>query len=350
MCPGRVNLIGEHTDYNDGLCLPIALPHKTFVALSYRDDDVVRLISDQGALWSGKISDIVPGMAQSWVNYAGGPAWSLGIERGFDAAVVSCVPLGAGLSSSAAIEAAMAFALQPPTNAGERQDLVDACIRAENEVANAPTGGMDQTVSVFANRGEAVCIDFFAHTKTHVPADFTHAGLCLLVIDTRAKHSLSDGQYGKRRAQCEQAKEELGLASLRSAELSDVNRLDGVIAQRLRHVVSENMRVSDAIAALRARDFTTLGQLFIQSHESLRDDYEVSSPELDCAVETALAHGALGARMTGGGFGGSAIALIKESDRDSIAHAIAQAHLDAGFPEPVFIVAHASSGAHLIND
>lgn len=264
-------------------------PHKTFVALSYRDDDVVRLISDQGELWRGKITDIVPGMEQSWVNYAGGFAWSLGIVRGFDAAVVSCVPLGAGLSSSAAIEAAMAFALQPPQNAHDRQPIVDACIRAENEVANAPTGGMDQTVSIFANRGEAVCIDFFEHTQTHVPADFTQAGLCLLVIDTRAKHSLSDGQYGKRRAQCEQAKKELGLASLRSARLADVDQLQGIIAQRLRHVVSENTRVSDAIAALSARDFTTLGQLFLQSHESLRDDYEVSSPELDCAVETAMA-------------------------------------------------------------
>lgn len=213
--PGRVNLIGEHTDYNDGLCLPIALPHRTFIGLTPREDNRVYFISDHGSAWEGDISQINPHMPASWVNYAGGKAWSLNITHGFDAAFVSCVPLGAGLSSSAAIECASAIALSDAS----KEEIVAACIRAENEIAHAPTGGMDQTVSVFGEADHAVFIDFQDHSRELVPASFSEYGLDILVIDTRAKHSLADGQYGNRRAECDQARDLLGLSSLRQATL-----------------------------------------------------------------------------------------------------------------------------------
>lgn len=342
--PGRVNLIGEHTDYNDGLCLPIALPHRTFVALREREDSQLRLTSDQGSLWEGAITDIRPGMETSWVNYAAGPAWALGVSHGFDAAFVSCVPLGAGLSSSAAIECAAAVGL---SNADGKK-IVAACIRAENEVAQAPTGGMDQTVSVFGEAGMAVFIDFYAHSQQLVAADFGTHGLQILVVDTRAKHSLSDGQYGNRRAECNEARDLLGVSSLRVARMDQLSVLPELYQRRVRHVISENERVERAVVAMAAEDFVELGRLFTESHVSLRDDFEVSCVELDCVVESALAAGALGARMTGGGFGGSAIALIAEDKVTQAMEEIRAASVAHGFPEPAFLVATASSGARVL--
>ncbi|WP_253280798.1 galactokinase [Arcanobacterium phocae] len=339
--PGRVNLIGEHTDYNNGLCLPIALPHRTFVALNPRNDSQVRLISDQGALWEGNLANIKPGMPNSWVNYAAGPAWALGIDHGFDAAFASCVPLGAGLSSSAAIECASAFALSET----DKDRIVQACIQAENEVAQAPTGGMDQTVSVFGADGKAVFIDFDANTKTLIDATFNEDDLHILVLDTRAKHSLADGQYGNRRLECDQAANLLGLSSLREAQLDQIDSLPPLLQQRVRHVVSENNRVTQAVTALAERDYVKLGQLFYESHRSLRDDFNVSCPELDCVVDTALEYGALGARMTGGGFGGSAIALIDSANMAQAIEGIRETSIARGFPEPAFLIANASSGA-----
>ncbi|WIK63902.1 galactokinase [Gleimia hominis] len=359
IAPGRVNLIGEHTDYNDGLCLPIALPHATFVAFQWRDDDVVRLVSKGASLWEGRISDIKPGMESSWVNYAGGPAWALGVTRGFDAAVASCVPLGAGLSSSAAIECAMAIAMEvPPTadpssvrkdyiNEEARTRIVNACIRAENEVAGAPTGGLDQTASVFTQAGQALKIDFHAGTHELVEADFRAHGLELLVMDTRASHSLTDGQYGQRRAQCEQARDLLGLRSLRQAKLEDLQRLPEELQPRVRHVITENHRVEATVEALANQDYAQVGELFAASHESLRDDYEVSCVELDCVVESAVQAGALAARMTGGGFGGSAIALVPQENSEQIAAHVQEESVRRGYAEPQFLEAYAGAGARI---
>ncbi|MDE1565907.1 galactokinase [Schaalia turicensis] len=347
--PGRVNLIGEHTDYNAGLCLPIALPHRTYVALNVRSDNRIRLISEHGELWEGHVEDINPAMPGSWISYAAGPAWALDVQRGYDAAIVSCVPLGAGLSSSAALECAMACAINPCLIQEDPNAVVTACIRAENEVAHAPTGGMDQTVSVFGNDGAAVALDFHSHTHSLIPADFAAAGLQLVVINTRAKHSLSDGQYGNRRQECEEAAKLLGLSSLCEARVEDTAKLSGVYARRARHVITENVRVTRAIEALRAGDFHTLGKLFNESHVSLRDDFEVSCPELDCVVEAACQHGALGARMTGGGFGGSAIALVPLDKVEALAAGVMEAAAARGFPTPELLLAQASCGARLVS-
>jgi galactokinase len=359
--PGRVNLIGEHVDYNGGLCLPIALPHRTFVALRRRDDDGVRLVSalDPQNVWSGSLAGIAPGAVSSWVAYAGGPAWALGEDGftlgGFEAAIESCVPLGAGLSSSAAIECAVGAGLDevfgldllPAGDAG-RARLAAACVRAENAVAGAPTGGMDQAASLRARAGHALLLDNLDASVEQVPFDLVSAGLELLVIDTRAEHALVDGQYAARRAACHSAAEKLGVGTLR--EISD---LDGALAalddpveqRRVRHVVTEIARVVQFTDLVRAGRVREVGPLLDASHESLRVDYEVSCAELDLAVETARSAGALGARMTGGGFGGSAIALVEDADATRVAAAITDAFATAGMHEPAFLLATAAPGA-----
>ena len=346
--PGRVNLIGEHTDYNGGLCLPIALPHRTYVAVSARADERVRITTDIGEeIWQGRLTDLGPGLVLGWVAYCGGPAWALresGVDvPGFDLAVVSCVPLGAGLSSSAAVECAVGLALSQL--AGERRDGDDAaraelaalCVRAENEVAGAPTGGMDQAASLRTRAGHALLLDCRDGSVEQVAFDLASAGLQLLVIDTRASHSLADGQYGARRAACERAARILGVTTLR--EVTDLDaalaRLDDAeVRRRVRHVVTEIARVRDFVAVAEAGDWTAAGQLMNASHDSLRDDYEVSCIELDVVVAAARDAGALGARMTGGGFGGSAIALARSAEAASIAGAVREAAGARGLPVP----------------
>ena len=363
--PGRVNLIGEHTDYNGGLCLPIALPHRTFVAAARRDDRRVRmttgLTSEQS--WEGELGQIVPGDVTGWVAYCGGPAWALredGVHvPGFDLAVTSCVPLGAGLSSSAALECAVGLALADlagePLDSGDaaRARLARLCVRAENEVAGAPTGGMDQAASLRSQAGHALLLDCLDGSITHVPFDLAAAGLELLVVDTRTSHSLADGQYGQRRASCEAAAAALGVTTLREVadgaepleavldRLAEVDELDGrrdddgVIGRRVRHVVTEIGRVREFVEAAEAGDWQRAGRLMDASHASLRDDYEVSSVELDTVVAAAQAAGALGARMTGGGFGGSAIALVRSSDAQAVADAVLRAASEEGLVRPV---------------
>jgi len=355
--PGRVNLIGEHTDYNAGLCLPLVLPHRTYVALRVRDDDIVRLISAQepDTPWQGKLGAVGPGTVDGWAGYAVGVAWALREAgqrvSGFDAAIDSCVPVGAGLSSSAALEAAMALALDGAFGLGlsgsedGRSALVAACIRAENEIAGAPTGGMDQVAALRSKPGHALLLDFRSGARRDVPFDPAGAGLALIVIDTRARHSLGDGQYGERRAACARAAELLGMASLREvtdldaalAALPDETSPDGTLRRRVRHVVTEMARVEAAVAALDRADFAALGSLFDASHASLRDDYQVSCEELDLAVAAAREAGALGARMTGGGFGGSAIALVRAAEVDRVIAAIGAAFDDGGFRAPMFL-------------
>ena len=351
--PGRVNLIGEHTDYNAGLVLPVALPHATYAALRQRDDDAVRIASTHvEEPWQGTLADLGPGGdAPSWVAYAGGVLWALA-ERlpdavGYDLLIDSTVPVGAGLSSSAAIECAVGVAALSAADGYtevERDLLVAAAIRAETEVAGAPTGGMDQTVSVHAEAGSALLIDFASGERRPVPAE--PAGLAWLVTDTRVSHALTDGGYGSRRADCERAAEALGVASLREAKLEDVEALDDDLARRrARHVVTEIARVEDAVAALEAGDLARLGALMGASHASMRDDFEISCAELDLAVETAVAHGAIGARMTGGGFGGSSVALVPADAVGSITAAIDAAFAAAGYGAPQHLVAAPSAGA-----
>ena len=357
--PGRVNLIGEHLDYNGGFSLPFALPHRTFVALARRDDEFVRLVSDLGAgePWTGSLDDLGPGRAAGWIAYAGGPAWVLRDEGlpvgGFDAAIASCVPLGAGLSSSAALETAVALALDELFHDGTlgaddagRTRLAAACVRAENEVAGAATGGMDQAAALRTTAGHALLIDSHDASVRQVPLDLDAAGLAVLVIDTRAPHALADGQYASRRAACERAAARLAVRTL--CEVADpeaaLARLhDPEEVRRARHVFTEQERVRRVIDLVSASRLSEIGPDLDGSHASLAGDYEVSCRELDVAVSAARDAGARGARMTGGGFGGSAIALVERGAESRVADAVASAFAEHGFNPPAFLVARASA-------
>ncbi len=369
--PGRVNLIGEHTDYNAGLALPIALPHRTYVALRRREDDVVRLASAQahGETWTTRLGDVAPGAVSGWGAYVAGVAWALAqdghVVPGFDAVVDSCVPFGAGLSSSAALECAFAVALDEVAGLGlagddaGRAELVAACVRAENEIAGAPTGGMDQAASLRCSVGHALLVDCrpglpALESATRVPFDPAAAGLVLLVVDTRAEHQLVDGQYAARRAACEKAAELLSVGSLREIPADGLPEAldalaphdpDGVLRRRVQHVVTEIERTAQLADLVRDGRVDEVGPLMLASHTSLRVDYEVSARELDLVVEAAAGAGALGARMTGGGFGGSAIALVRERDLETVVAAVQAAFDDAGLRAPGFLLAPPSGPA-----
>lgn len=343
--PGRVNLIGEHVDYNGGRCLPLALTRVTAAAVRVRADDRVRLASDDpdAAPFEGRLAELGPGSVSGWAAYAAGVLWALqqaGIEvPGLDVAVSSDVPLGAGLSSSASLEAAVA--LSAAELAGRTDDpqlrhvLIQAAIRAENEVVGAGTGGMDQTVALLAEEGSALLIDTRDFRTEPVPLGLAEAGLELLVIDTRVAHTLADGQYAERRADCDEAARQLGLAWLSDATPADVERLtDPRLRARTRHVVTENQRVDTVVELVRAGRVAEIGPLLDGSHASLRDDYEVSAVELDVVVETAREAGALGARMVGGGFGGSAIALIRSADAPAVGQAVIATCRERGLTVP----------------
>lgn len=356
--PGRVNLIGEHVDYNGGPCLPIALPHRTFVAARRTDASEVRLVSaqDPSDVWTGDLADLAPGRATGWIAYAGGPAWALAADGlapgGFEAAIDSCVPTGAGLSSSAALECAVALALDDVYGLGQAADdagrarLAAACVRAENEVAGAPTGGMDQAASLRTVAGHALLLDTLDLGVHQIPFDLTPLGLSLLVIDTRARHALVDGQYASRRAACEAAAAALGVDKL--GRITDTAAAlaalpDPTTRRRVRHVLTEIGRTKEVARLLTKGRIREAGPLLDASHASLRDDYEVSCVELDVAVDAARAAGALGARMTGGGFGGSAIALVEDSRAGTVADAVAAAFADHDFTPPRFLLAHAGA-------
>jgi len=343
--PGRVNLIGEHTDYNGGLCLPIALPQRTTVSVVPRTDRALSLTSAQeDEVWEGEVED----------RPAGWPAYVVGVVSvlrevgydvpGFDASIESDVPLAAGLSSSAALECSVATALagfldRDLTDPAERRRLAAACVRAENEYVGAPTGGMDQSIAMLAEAGHALLLDFADGSATPVKLPLQRAGLVLLVIDTRVSHALTDGSYGDRREECARAAEALGRKSLRDVSLQAVENLaDPVLRRRARHVVTENVRVLAAVGAIGDRNWDALAEALDASHASMRDDFEISCAELDLAVETASAAGALGARMTGGGFGGSAVALISQDNVAQVRSAVTSAFVGAGHEEPAYLV------------
>jgi galactokinase len=354
--PGRVNLIGEHLDYNGGLCLPMALPHATYAAVAARDDDVVTVTSrQQDDRFEAPISALGPGSVTGWAAYAAGVVWALRElgwpVRAMDVVVDGRVPLGAGLSSSAAIECAVALAaaqlIDVDVDDKVRETLVRACMRAEQEVAGAPTGGLDQTIALFGEADAALLLDCRDWTRRQVPWDPASADLTLLVVDTRASHTLSDGEYGSRRTQCEEAARQLGVELLRDVEDQEaaLASLDEELRRRVRHVFTENDRVSRAVQQLSDGDVAGLGETFLASHASMRDDYEISCAELDAVVEVAMSHGALGARMTGGGFGGSAIALVPTALVETVSEAVQRAFDDSGWRPPGFLTGVPSSGA-----
>ncbi|MDX6238359.1 MAG: galactokinase, partial [Kribbellaceae bacterium] len=320
--PGRVNLIGEHTDYNDGLVLPIALPQRILVTAGARTDGVLAVASTQhDGVTEFSLESLAPGSVKDWAAYPAGAAWILR-EAGYDIGgadllVESDLPTGAGLSSSAALLCATAVALLGLRGIEVAPDEVARLAqRAENQYVGAPVGLMDQMASMCCTSGHALYFDIRAMSTDQIPFDPAADGLSLLVVDVKAPHRHVDGEYAARRKSCEQAAAELGVPALRSVSVADLDgalaRLsDDVVRRRVRHVVTEIHRVEEAVALMHAGKLREVGPLFTASHVSLRDDFEITVPELDVAVDAALAAGALGARMTGGGFGGCIIALVE---------------------------------------
>jgi len=360
--PGRVNLIGEHTDYNGGFVLPFAIDRRTLVALGARDDGMLRVastFSDEvvelplGELAAAQAS----GALRGWAAYPLGVAWALGAfgadlaaVPGADILIDSNVPVGAGLSSSAAIESAVALALNEVWQLGfSRETLAQVGRRAENDAVGAPTGIMDQSASLLGQRDSAVFLDCRSLESQVVQLGFDAAGLTVLVMDTGVKHEHSSGGYGERRASCEAGAAALGVESLREIGVDELDRagriLDDVTFRRVRHVVTENQRVLDTVALLESDGPVAIGALLDASHRSLRDDFEVSVPELDLAVETALENGAIGARMTGGGFGGAAIALVPIDGVSRLQVAVDGAFAEHGFGVPETFTVRPSEGA-----
>jgi galactokinase len=387
--PGRVNLIGEHTDYNLGFVLPFAIDRRTVVGVGLRDDRMLRVASTFADELVEISLDALAALSSEdagrelggWSAYVLGVAWALGLDEfggdlaavpGLDLFIDSDVPVGAGLSSSAAIESAVALALNDVWRVElDRPTLARVGQRAENIAVGAPTGIMDQSASLLGVRDHAVFLDCRSLEAQVVPLGLDEAGLVVLVIDTGVKHSHATGGYGERRAACERGAAAMGVESLRDVTVADLARarevLDDVTYRRVAHVVTENQRVLDTVDTLRGEsgmlgeadeDGTgssavavgpggplAIGELLDASHRSMRDDFEISVPELDLAVETAVGAGAIGARMTGGGFGGAAIALVKLDDLSRVQVAVDNAFSEHGFAAPDTFVVRASDGA-----
>ena len=364
--PGRVNLIGEHTDYNEGFVLPFAIGARTAVAAARRGDGLLALASAQfpSRVTTVAVTEAGPGAVSGWTAYPTGVAWALrqahprlggtATRAGLNLYLDSTVPTGSGLSSSAALECAVALALNDLWELGaDRADLARACQRAENTVVGAPTGIMDQFASLFGEPGSAVFLDCRAIAGENVPLALDAAGLDIVLADTRQQHAHAQGGYADRRASCERAARILGVRALRDVGVGDLERaarvLDPETFRRARHVVTEDERVLEAVAALRAgaleSDPAGLGALLTASHESMRDDFAITTPALDLAVATALEAGAAGARMTGGGFGGAIIALVARDRAAGTAEAITAAFARAGFTAPRLSTVAPSDGA-----
>ncbi len=350
--PGRVNLIGEHIDYSEGFVLPFAIADRTFAAIARNNDGLVRIASQQrkNRIFTIDIKDVHPGSAGEWEKYVLGVIWTMGVTSGVDILVDGHVPSGAGLSSSAALECSVAVGLNTLFNLGKSlEDMARATQKAENDYVGMPCGIMDQSVSLMGREGSALLLDCRDLTTESVPFDVASAGLELLIIDTQAHHALVDGGYAERRASCESVAAKFGIPSMRHLTMDVLDARKSEITEteyiRARHAVTEIQRVKDAVTALRTNDFVTLGHLINESHNSLRDDYTVSCVELDEAVDASRRAGALGARMVGGGFGGSAIALIKADQIESTKDAIRSAYAAKGFKAPRFFTSLPSAGA-----
>ncbi|GAA1486827.1 galactokinase [Brachybacterium fresconis] len=360
--PGRVNIIGEHVDYQDGLCLPMAISHRCFAAAARTPTDRVRLRSAQDdSVLDLDARELTPGAVEGWPAYVAGVLWALrkhisgAATQGMDIMIDGQVPLGAGLSSSAALECAAAEAIDALLSLGTRPlDRVRAAITAETGFAGASTGGLDQSASVLSRAGHALFLDCRDFSTRPVPWDLAAQGLALLITDTRAEHSHVDGEYTARRADSERAAELLGVPTLRDADVEHLQDLldridDELVRRRARHVLTEIQRVREFDALLASgtvrAHVAELGALLNASHDSLRDDYEVTVPALDVAVDAARQAGAHGARMTGGGFGGSTIALVEAEQAESVAAEIAAAFAAHGLTAPEFFLALPSEGA-----
>lgn len=345
--PGRVNLLGEHTDYNGGFVLPCAIERRVAVALGHGAGGLYSVDHDDVQQYTGP-------RAQSWADYPRGVVWALE-EMGaripaFQAAITGDVPAGAGLSSSAAIEAATALALDAWLGLNiPRTDLAPLCQRAENEFVKVDCGIMDQYASLLCQQGSALLIDCRSLASEQVPLDLSAASLSLLVCDTRVKRQLTATRdYNERRTTCARAAQALGLAQLRDATSEDLARLSGEELRYARHVVGENARVLAGVEALRRRDFAAFGELMWVSHASLRDDYAVSTPELDAFVTLARLAGALGARLTGAGFGGCAIALIESGKVRALTESVASAFVRQAYHAPVWYEFSPAAGAEVV--
>ncbi|MEV7023261.1 galactokinase [Kitasatospora sp. NPDC093558] len=355
--PGRVNLIGEHTDYNLGFVLPIALPQTVRAQARRRDDGLLRLHSTKGGSAEAVVADLAPGSVTGWAGYPAAVVWALR-EAGHDVggaelALDSDVPSGAGLSSSAALECSVALAYNDLYGLGlSAPELALIAQRAENAYVGVPCGIMDQMASMCCRAGAALHLDSRDLAMRQVPVDLAGAGLALLVLDTRVKHDLGDGAYAGLRAGCERAAHLLGLPALRELGPADLPtalpRLPEELRPLVRHVVTENERVAEAVAHLESGALAALGPVLTAGHASLRDDYRVSCAETDLAVDTAVAAGAHGARMTGGGFGGSVIALVDEDAAGAVAAEVTTAFLAKGFTAPRTLTATPAEGARRI--
>lgn len=355
--PGRVNLIGEHTDYNAGFALPFAIDRRTYVALGRRDDRRARVASASAAGPAEMaLDEISAATADGWSAYLFGTAWGLGQVgavlsevSGFDAYVTSDVPQGAGLSSSAALECSLAIALDHLWELGtDRGRLVRATHLAEQEIAGAPTGTLDQSASLLATPDAALLLDFRSGAHRQVPLGLMAEALDVVVIDTKVTHAHAGGGYAARRQACERAARAMAVPALRDLHIDDLPRaraeLDEETFRRARHVITENQRVLDVVAVLEDGGPRQIGALLLASHASMRDDFEISTPALDCAVEAAMDAGAVGARMTGGGFGGSVVALVDRS-RTRFAEQVAGAMSRAGHGAPEIFVVRPSAAA-----
>jgi galactokinase len=360
LAPGRANLMGEHTDYNEGFVLPFALSQATTAAAARRTDGRLLLCSRQEPddVLEIALDGLAPGTVTGWGTYPAGVAWALrsaGYQvPGACIAIDSDVPAGAGLSSSAALECATALALTELDGvAVPRGELAALARRAENEFVGVPSGIMDQSASLLSQAGHALLLDCRSLDRSQVPFDPAAAGSRLLLINTRARHHLGDGGYGRRRAECEEAARLLGVSSLRDiTDAADTARLaDPVLRRRARHVVTDNQRVLQVTELLRGSagdrpdTYREIGRLLTQAHSSLRDDFEISWPEADTAVEAALAAGALGARMMGGGFGGCVLALVPEAASGPVRGAVSEAYATRGWTAPEFLDAVPSDRA-----
>ncbi|GAA3708650.1 galactokinase [Zhihengliuella alba] len=399
--PGRVNLIGEHTDYNEGFVLPFAIEHTARVALRRTETGELRIAGRQEVAGAGLVRvdlaalrggpsprelgsdaagaaatgaedaapEVLGGDLPGWARYVAGVLWSLGREAGaadvgpgYDVVLDSSVPIGAGLSSSAAIECAVGVAVNDLAGLGHGLDeLVLIAQRAENDFVGAPTGILDQSASLLSQDGHALFLDCRTRESRGVPLALAEAGLEILAIDTRVSHAHESGGYGQLRDACELGARELGVQALRDVEESELpaarDQLSPEVYARVKHIVTENQRVLDAVRLLDSVDFRAageterreLGRLLTDSHASMRDDFGNSCPELDLAVDTAVAAGAYGARMTGGGFGGTAIALVRAADAERIGEAVREAFGRTGYAAPeVFGVRPAAGARRLV--